>query len=56
MGARNALNKVHIVGSLGMAGILGLATGSVAVFMIAGAVLIAAAICTGEIRPRRGGR
>jgi hypothetical protein len=56
MGARNELNKVHIVGSLGVAGILGLVTGSVAVFVIAGAAMIGAVLCTGEIRPRQGGR
>jgi hypothetical protein len=55
MGARNELNTFHIMGSLGVAGILGLATGSVAVFVIAGAALIGAALYTGEIRPRSGG-
>jgi hypothetical protein len=56
MGARHELNKVHIVGSLGLAGVLGLVTGSMAVFVIASAALIGAALCTGQIRPRRGGR
>ena len=48
MGARNELNTFHIMGSLGVAGILGLATGSVAVFVIAGAALIGAAALHGR--------
>jgi hypothetical protein len=56
MGARQELNKIHIVGSFGVAAILGLLTGSVAVFVIAGAALIGAALCTEEIRPRSRGR
>lgn len=44
MRARNALNKVHIVGSGGAAGILSLVTGSVAVFVIASAALLGAAL------------
>ncbi len=56
MGARNELNKVHIVGSLGAAGILGLLTGSVAVFLIASAALLGASLFTGEIRPHQGRR
>ena len=50
MGAREKLNRIHVIGSLGLAGLLGLATGSVAVFVIAGAVMIGASVCTGEIR------
>jgi hypothetical protein len=53
MGARQKLNKVHFIGSLGVAGLLGLATGSVAVFVIAVAVMIGASIYTGEIRGKR---
>jgi hypothetical protein len=56
MGARNELNKVHIVGSLGLAGLLGLVTGSVAVFVVASAVMIGASVCTGGIRGRGGAR
>ncbi len=51
MGARSKLNKVHIVGSLGAAGILGLLTGSMAVFVIASAAMIGAALYADEIRP-----
>jgi hypothetical protein len=52
VGARHELNKFHVIGSLGLAGLLGLATGSWAVFAVAGAVLMGAAIYTGEIRGR----
>ncbi len=55
MGARNELNKVHIVGSLGAAGILDLLTGSVAVFVIASAAMIGGALDGRDpSRPRRG--
>ena len=50
MGARHELNKIHVIGSLGLAGLLGLASGSFAVFVIAGAVLIASSVYAGEIR------
>ncbi len=52
MGARQELNKVHVIGSLGVAGLLGLATGSVIVFVIAGAVMIATAVHSGQIRAK----
>ncbi len=50
MGARNELNKIHVVGSIGLAGLLGLLTGSTTVFVIAAAVMIGASIHSGEIR------
>jgi hypothetical protein len=50
VGAREKLNSVHVVGLVVVAGFLGLMTGSVAVFVIAGAVMIGASVCTGEIR------
>ena len=56
MGARHELNQVHVIGSLGTAGILGLATGSLAVFVIASAALIGDALFTGKIRPQQGRR
>jgi hypothetical protein len=56
MGAKEKLNSVHIIGGLGMAGLLGLMTGSWAVFAVAGAVLIGAAIHSGEIRGKGGRR
>ena len=50
MGARQKLNEAHIVGSLAVAGVLGLATGSWTVFVVTGAVLIGAAIYHEDIR------
>jgi hypothetical protein len=52
MGAREKLNRVHVIGGLGLAGLLGMASGSVVVFVIAGALLIGASACTGEIRAK----
>jgi hypothetical protein len=54
VGARQKLNKHHILGSLGLAGLLGLVMGSWAVFVIAGAVMVGVSICTGEIRGKDG--
>jgi hypothetical protein len=54
VGARQKLNRHHILGSLSLAGLLGLATGSWAIFAIAGAVMIGVSICTGEIRGKGG--
>ena len=56
MGARQELNKVHVIGSLGAAGLLGLLTGSFAVFVVASAVMIGASVCTGGIRGKPDGR
>ncbi len=53
MGARQELNKLHLYGTLGIAGFLGLASGSWAVFAVAGAALIGTAIFSGEIRGSR---
>ncbi len=50
MGARQELNRVHLIGSLGLAGLMGLATDSWAVFAVVAAVLIGAAIWNREIR------
>ena len=54
MGARHELNKVHVLGGLGLAGLLGLGSGFWVVFAVAGAVLIGAAIYSGEIRGKGG--
>ena len=54
MGARQKLNSHHVLGALCVAGFLGLVTGSMAVFVIAGAVMIGASIYAGDVRP--GGR
>ena len=56
MGARHELNKFHVFGSLGFAGLLGLATGSWAVFTVTGIVLIGTSLRNGEIRFRKPGR
>ena len=50
MGARQKLNESHVIGSLAIAGVLGLATGSWTVFAVTGVVLIGAAIYNNEIR------
>lgn len=56
MGARHELNKFHILGGIGVAGVFGLATGSWAVFTVTGVVLIGTSLCSGEIRFRNRGR
>ena len=56
MGAREKLHRVHVIGSLGVAALLGMASGSVAVFVIAGAVMIGVSVYSGEIRGKGGGR
>ena len=50
MEARQKLNESHVIGSLAIAGALGLATGSWTVFAVTGAILIGAAIYHDEIR------
>ena len=52
MGAREKLNGVYLTGSLLVAGVAGLATGSVAVFMIVLAALVVIGLVDGNIRPR----
>ena len=52
MGARHELNRLHLLGSLGLAGFLGLLAGSWSVFVTSAAVLIGLAVYAGEIRPR----
>ncbi|MGO8745077.1 MAG: hypothetical protein ACLQNE_03720 [Thermoguttaceae bacterium] len=50
MGAREKLNTSHIVGAIGAAGLLGLVTGSWILAVLAGAVLVGAAIHSGDVR------
>ena len=50
MGAREKLNAIHIVGAIGAAGLLGLVTGSWILAVLAGAVLVGAAIHSGDVR------
>ena len=56
MGARQKLNRHHIVGALGVAAIIGGLAGSWLVFGAVAAALIAGSIHTGEIRPDKGKR
>ena len=50
MGAREKLNSTHLVGAVGAAGLLGLVTGSWVLAVLAGAVLVGAAIHSGDVR------
>jgi hypothetical protein len=54
LGARTKLNEANVLSSLGAAEVLGFLTGSFTVFLIAGAVLIAAGLYAGDIRPGKG--
>ena len=54
MGARKKLNEFNVLSSLGAAGVLGILTGSWTVFLITGAILIAAGVYNGDIRPDKG--
>jgi len=51
MRAREKLNNAFITGSLTIAGLIGYATGSWTVFVIAAVVLLAMALHDGGIRP-----
>ncbi len=53
IGARQKLNAAHIVGCIIMAAIFGSLFGSFGIFVIAAVVLIASAIESGDIRPKR---
>ncbi len=56
MGARQKLNVANIYGVLILAGVVGWVTGSWAVFLIAGGVLLICAFYEGGIRPTGRGR
>ena len=59
VGARDKLNKHHIVGSLGLAAVVGGLTGSWIIFGVVATALIATGIYNGDIRGksnRRQGR
>ena len=56
MGAREKLNRFHIIGSLGVAAIIGGLAGSWLVFGVVAAALIAGSIQAGEVRPENGTR
>jgi hypothetical protein len=53
MGARKELNGAHLTGSSFGAGLLGLLTGSVTVFLLSLGSLMAVELVSGNIRPRR---
>jgi len=53
MNARNKLNAAQVNGVLFIAGLLGLATNSGVVFLLAAAVLFATSWQSGTIRPER---
>ena len=52
MGARQKLNTAHIFGCILVAAMIGISFGSVPVFVIGLAVLVAGAINAGDIRTR----
>ena len=52
MGAREKLNGVYLTGCLLVAGVAGLATGSLTVFIVVLAALVAIGLVDGNIRPR----
>jgi hypothetical protein len=56
VGARDELNKHHILGAIGLAAIVGTLTGSWTVFVVAAATMIGVSLYSREIRPRKGGR
>ncbi len=53
MGARQKLNQAFFLGSVIVAGLLGLLTASWVVFVVAVAVLVGSNLYLGEIRGRR---
>jgi hypothetical protein len=53
LGARQKLNSIHILGAIGTAGLLGLATGSWVIAAITGAVVFGLSLHKGDIRLKR---
>jgi hypothetical protein len=47
------LNQIHVAGSLAIAGVVGFLTTSWAAFAVTAAVLLAAGVANGDIRPNR---
>jgi hypothetical protein len=56
MSARTKLNGIYTLGCVGLAALICGATGSWGIFVIALAVMIAAAVHAGDIRPKPGPR
>jgi hypothetical protein len=50
MGAKQKLNSANLMGAFLIAGILGLVTNSLPVFLLAGAALLVAGLMAGDIR------
>ena len=50
--ARDKLNAVHLAGSIGLGALAGIASGSVLMFLLVAAALIAASVFAAEIRAR----
>jgi len=53
MNARQKLNGAYVNGSMLMASVAGLLSGSWVIFLVALAALLAGNVCIGAIRPRR---
>lgn len=56
MGARHKLNQAYFNGSLLIAGAVGLATGSLAIFIVVFGVMVMLNLHSGDIRPNKRGR
>ena len=50
------MNEVNVLGSLAVAGVVGMLAGSWTVFFVAGALLVAAGVYSGDIRPSKDNR
>jgi len=48
--SRDKINSQHLLGSIGIAALLGVVSGSWAIFVLIAAALIGASMATGEIR------
>ena len=51
--SRDKLNSFHLMGAIGLAGIIAAVSGSWLLFLLVGAALVAASVLTGEVRPPR---
>jgi hypothetical protein len=56
VGARQKLNSAAIMGSLLLAGFLGVVTNSWIVFIIAAVIMLGLSLHSGDIRPSKRGR
>ena len=51
--SRDKLNSFHLMGAIGLAGIIAAVSGSWLLFLLVGAALVGASVLTGEVRPPR---